>query len=292
MMNKSPIEILSGRYPQLLLPVKNGMKNTEEYRSAVLRGEPVAGSPDFLTDPSDSLETVSTPAGEVDVLYLFHREDFEHAVRALAYRCEPELIPLSMGASHISGLINWEKIHTHMDAYAARSDEDETEEFRRFTSDKRNYLDTLVILSSGPYSAVPAEDMKLDEDEWIRASCIIRKFHELSHFFSRRLYPENCEAIRDEIIADMIGIISAFGRYDVSAARRFLGIEGSSYRDGGRLQNYSGKNDIEAQMARANSIIDELSAGIRGMDSENVFDILDYVEKNKIGALLFPNDVV
>ncbi|MDO5444394.1 MAG: hypothetical protein Q4F31_02100 [Eubacteriales bacterium] len=291
-MNKSPIEILSERYPQLYLPVKNGIKNTEEYKSAVLRGEPVHGRLDFKLDPKDSLETVSTPAGEVDVLYLYQRADFEHAVRALAYRCEPEVIPASMGASHISGLINWEKIHKHMNEYAAQNETDEAEEFGRFTSEKRNFLDTLIILSSGPYSAVSAEDMKMEQDEWTRASFTIRKYHELSHFFSRTLYPENLEAIRDEIIADMIGIIAAFGSYDTLAARRFLGIEGDSYRAGGRLQNYSEGKDIDSEMSRANRIIDELSSAVAEVSSENVFDLLDYVEKNKIGTLIFRNDIV
>lgn len=222
----------------------------------------------------DSLTSFVTPAGEVDVLFLFERADFERAIRLLANRCEPVTIPASMGASSISGLINWEKLRPHMD---------DEEEFKRFTSDKKNYLDSLIILSSGEYSAVPADKMMLGQDEWLEKSVTIRKYHELAHFYSRRRYPENKEAIRDEIVADMIGIIAAFGHYDTFAARLFLGIEGNSYREGGRLQNYAENGSGAAVMERAEKIIDALDASVCQENAPEVFRILDFIEENKIG---------
>lgn len=273
-MPEHPLLTLSLRYPQLLLHVRSGMKDTEEYKDAVLRGKKIEGRPDFSMNENDSLTSFVTPAGEVDVLFLFDRADFEHAVRSLANRCEPVSVPASMGASSISGLINWEKLRPHMD---------DEEEFKRFTSDKKNYLDSLIILSSGEYSAVPADRMMFGREEWLEKSVTIRKYHELAHFYSRRRYPENKEAIRDEIVADMIGIIAAFGRYDTSAARIFLGIEGDSYREGGRLQNYVEDGDGAAMMARAEWIIDALAASVCQKDDRGVFGILDFVEENKIG---------
>ena len=273
-MHEHPLIALSKRYPQLLLPVKAGMKDTQRYKDAVLKGKEIEGRPDFSLNEKDSLASVCTPAGKVDVLYLFERKDFEHAIQALAYRCEPKEIPASMGASTLSGLINWEKIRPHMAT---------DEEFLAFTADKKNYLDTIIILSSGPYSAVSAEDMKTDEASWTDKSVTIRKYHELTHFYSRKLFIENKEAVRDEIIADMIGIISAFGFYDTDAARRFLGIEGDAYREGGRLQNYVEDNDAAAVMDRANAIIDKLSSAVEKLDKSDVFKVLEYVEKNKIG---------
>ena len=266
-----PIELLAKRFPQMYLPIKEGENKTEEYKNAVLRGGSVDYTLGFSMSPEDSYERVTTPAGDAEVFFVSSREDFEHCIRALAHRCEPAAIPESMGASTISGLINWEKIRAHED------------DLDSFLADKSNYLDTVIILSGGPYSAVPADTMGLTRDEWTEKSVTIRKYHELTHFVSRKLFPENKDSIRDEIIADMDGIISAFGYYDTAAARLFLGTEGSSYRPGGRLQNYIGDGNIEEIVKKSNSLIDLFYGIVDNMNASNVFDILAYIEKNKIG---------
>ena len=100
------------------------------------------------------METVATPAGKVDVLSLCDRADFEHCIRALAHRCENGDVPSTMGASIISGLINWEKIRKHKEEYVAGGGDDWSGEFERFTSDRKNYRDTIIVLSQGYYSAL------------------------------------------------------------------------------------------------------------------------------------------
>lgn len=62
----------------------------------------------------------------------------------------------------------------------------------------------------------------LDEPAWIRASDDIRKYHELTHFVCRRLYPDLIDKVRDELIADAVGICAAFGEYrrDLKDAER------------------------------------------------------------------------
>ena len=81
------------------------------------------------------------------------------------------------------------------------------------------------------------------EEEWIRHSRIIRTWHELAHVVSGRLYPDNRESIRDEVVADCIGLTAAFGTYDLRLARLFLGITDERYRPGGRLENYLSGQD-------------------------------------------------
>ena len=282
-MSEHPIVQLSRRYPSLLLPIREGMKDSEQYKNAVLRGQQTEGRPDFSLNEKDSLASFVTPAGAVDVLCLQERADFVHAIRALAYRCEPKPVPDSMGASSLSGLINWEKIRRHLEEYCASGGEDENAEFARFTSEKSNYLDCLIVLSSGPYSAVPAADMGLEEEEWLSRSLQIRKFHELTHFFSRHLYLENKDAVRDEILADLIGIVSAFGFYDDAAARRFLGLEGEAYREGGRLQNYCSAEELPAVIVRARTLISVFRDYTEKNRTEDVFALLGNIEKNKIG---------
>ena len=248
------------RYPQLHLPIRTGMKSTPEYRKAVLRGEPVYTEPAFIGSPEDSLTTVETPVGPVDVLYLAEREDFEHALRALAYRCEPVEIPASVGASTVRGLINWEKIHAHKAEYLAGGGTNWSEEFKRFTAEKKNYLDTIIVLSKGQYSAVPASAAGLSEKEWEEKSLIIRKYHELTHFVCRILHPKDIEPIRDEVIADRIGLAAAFGYYDPTLAKQFLGIEGTDFRPGGRLSHYAKDETLPAAMATADRLNEELAS--------------------------------
>ena len=270
-MSTHPIEILSERFPQLLLPVREGMNQTEEYKSAVLRGEPVRRNPEFSMNPADGLESFPTPAGEAEILYLESREDFEHALRALAYRCEPKPIPASLGATAISGLIDWGKLRAHED------------DFAEFISDKKNYLSSLIILSSGEYSAVSAADVGLDESEWRKKSVVIRRYHELAHFVSGRLFPQNKEAVRDEVIADLIGILAAFGHCREDLSKLFLGIEGEEYRPGGRLENYVAADSIESVTLRAKKLVSELCAFAGKNYSGDVFDFLIKVETEQIG---------
>lgn len=267
-----PIEKLATKYPQLRLPIDDGTKDTELYKNVCLRGMECDRKPEFSYDERDTLETVETPAGPAEVLTLYKRKDFEHAIRALAARCQKIEIPASMGASAVSGLINWDKIRPHMNS---------EEELDAFLADKRNYLDSIIILSNGGYSAVPADCAGLGEEEWLEESLVIRKYHELTHFVSGRLFPENKEAIRDEVIADMIGIIAARAYYDTKLAKLFLGTEGEHYREGGRLQNY-GDGNADKIMKHVNRMIEELKSFSEEKDLEDVFAFLQLVESNRI----------
>ena len=195
-----------------------------------------------LTDPSRGEGDGGIPGSRSfrgSALYLENREDFEHAFRALAHRCEPVEIPASVGATTIRGLINWEKIHNHEKEYLQSGENDWDLEFRRFTAEKANYLDSLILLSSGDYSNVSAETAGLPAEDWKEKSVTIRKYHELTHFICRALYPDDVDAVRDEVIADLIGLVAAFGDYNVHLAETFLGIEGETFREGGRLSYYT-----------------------------------------------------
>lgn len=265
---------LSRRYPQLVLPLDSETKNSQEYKDAVLRGKKTDRLPQFSFSPRDRFQIEETPAGPAEILYLAEREDFVHCLRALAYRCEPRDIPASVGANTIRGLINWEKIDRHKMAYLAAGGRDWADEFRRFTAEKANYCDTLILLSAGPYSAVPAEQAGFDPMVWEELSFQIRKYHELTHFVCRSLFPGQIDVIRDEIIADMIGLLAATGQYDRDLARRFLGLEDSGFRPGGRLAYYAAPEEIEAAAARAAGLIDRLAEQTLPADSGSVFDVL------------------
>ena len=158
---------LARAYPQLTLPISDETRHGDLYKRTVLGGETPESEPDFSFSEYDRFETVSTPAGDVTVLSFHERADFEHCIRALGHRCENAELPPTMGASTISGLINWEKIHSHMAAYTG---DDPDEEFDRFTSVRENFRDTVIVLSRGYYSALPPQEAGFPEEEWIELS--------------------------------------------------------------------------------------------------------------------------
>ena len=264
---------LARRYPQLLLPIQAGERQTQEYKDAVLGGKPLEQEPDFVCPEVIELSVCETPAGRAETVYFGLREDFLHAYRALAYRCEPADIPDSVGAGYIGGLINWQKIRDHRDAYFAAGGEDWEAEFGRFTSDKKNYRDSLILLSGGDYSNLSAESVGFSREEWKRKSLAIRKYHELTHFVCRALYSDDVDALRDEVIADAIGLTAAFGYYDTALAARFLGVEGGSFREGGRLSHYVKDGELSAAVERAKALITAYAARIEKAGQETGGDV-------------------
>lgn len=289
-MNSKLFNSILDKYPQVGLPLKEGTKNTDEYKNAVLRGKKIKNiSNDFSEGEDDYIEVVATPAGDASILYLDDRKDFEIAIQKLAHKCEPTNIPASMGASTISGLINWEKIHNHEKEYKDNGGAFWDIEFHMFTEDASNYKDSLIVLSGGEYSAVSAKDVNsqtgenLSEEEWKQASIIIRKYHELTHFVCQKLYPDHKSAIRDEIIADAIGIIAAFKSYKPKVAKLFLGLEGSTYREGGRLQNYYFDQEPESVQKSARKLIEKISDFLKDKTKVNIYDTIMLIEDNKVG---------
>ena len=228
----------------MLLPIREGEKDSIEYRNAVLRGIPILSAPSFIGSPLDNLTAEVTPCGTVDTVTLGNREDFLHAMRALVYRCEPVAIQDSVGAVMIRGLINRAKINEYKRCFLLAGGEDWNTEFKHFTEDKTNYQDTILLMSTGYYSAVTPEKIGLPCGLWAEKSLIIRKYHELTHFIMRAEMPDNIETLRDEIIADAVGIFAAFGRYDSRIARVFMGVDNGVFVAGGRLSHYVDETEL------------------------------------------------
>ena len=261
---KAVLETLAEIYEQLY--VEPGEKGELEYPDIVRRGEHAKEKSlaHFRTDARDTMEYMETPAGAVRVITLYHREDFITFLRIMANRCAAVSIPDTQGASIIDGVINWRKIEAHKkeffenEAAAGDLSPDWGAEFKKFTSVKANFKDAIIILSVGPYSAIPASDLGFAADKWISLSDTIRKYHECTHFICRRKYPDKIDAVWDELVADAVGIYAAFGRSDPGMEAHFLGIRDGLYT-GGRLENYVDADNEEEKKAA----LDELSAKIQ-----------------------------
>ena len=256
MKEKAVIAELAEEYPQLYLNPDTAEK--ELYRQVVLNGED-PGTKDlshYQGDEADRLETADTPAGKVQVVTLGNRHDFELVMRSMMAAKDGPLtrIPDSQGASMLT-TFNWGRIHAHLDGYP---DAERLVEFQKFTSVKENYLDMIVILSRGPYSNVKASVFGYSEDEWLSISDTIRRFHELTHVICRRKYPDKKDPVRDELIADAVGLYAAYGSFDPEMEKKFLGITGETYT-GGRLENYTeDAKEITPQVLRMLSDMKQL----------------------------------
>lgn len=240
--SKNVLPALAEIYPQLYLAP--GDESIEKYKSVVQRGKaPETKSlSHFITDERDSCITESTPAGKIRIVTLNMREDFETFLNIMANRCVQKEIPATQGASIIDGIVNWKRINAYKEEYYKAELEsgrlpDWSSEFKRFTADKSNYLDAIILLGVGVYSGIPAERFGLGHAEWIEYSHKIRKAHECTHFICRRNYPLQKDAVWDEVVADAIGIMTAFGRIDIAMEGIFLGVNERGYF-GGRLENY------------------------------------------------------
>lgn len=261
---ESVLKPLAEIYPQLyLMP---GEEGAVLYRQVVGRGEDTPGHSldHFRGSSMDSVTTETTPAGEVQIVTLGDRRDFELFLQIMGNRCVPEEIPATQGASTLDGVINWPKIRKHEAEYLAAGGDPAglMDEFKRFTAEPRNFKDALIVLSTGPYSAVRAEDIGMEEDAWLTASYRIRKAHECTHFICRRLFPEKINAIWDELAADAVGLYAAFGRYDLPLAERFLGVSADGYT-GGRLENYAKGEDLDGLARKVHRTLKHLEQVIR-----------------------------
>lgn len=245
--------VLSRHLPQLAFPIRQGMRSTEAYRAATLQGAPVADLAeatglDVPHPESIELEIHPSPAGRIPVLTIRERETFVRVLQALVKRNEPVPIPDAQGAVMVAGYNNWERIREHRRRWEAldpaeRERDAWKEEFAWIVPQKELYQDRFLILSDGPYSAVPAADLGLSEDAWRETSLAIRRDHECAHYFTRRLFGSMENHLLDEVLADWAGMTAATGTYRADWFLRFLGVEPGNpptLRPGGRLEIYRG----------------------------------------------------
>src|SRR5512143_1733421 len=225
---------LRRRFPQLSFPIDEGISQDPTYRAATRRGE---WSPDkqngFVLEQPQALELSvdDGPAGPVPVLVVRHRPDFVALVRALTCRNEPEPVPAAMGACLVKGLADWERVASYRRDWersrgGPASDAEWAAEMAAALAPRKElWQDRLILLSDGPYSAVPAAEAGLAGEEWRRASLAIRRAHEGFHYLTLRLAGAIRSHLLDELVADFAGLVAAFGRDDARLALRFLGLD-------------------------------------------------------------------
>jgi hypothetical protein len=196
--------------------------------------------------------------------------------RALGKRNEPVPLQDSQGALMIAGFNNWERLHALRRAWeardpAARETATWGEEMTRLNAHKELYQDRFILLSDGPYSAVPAAALGLADAEWREISLAIRRDHECAHYFTRRLLGSMRNNLLDELIADYSGMVGATGRFRAEWFLRFLGLV-PAYGAGGRVDVYRGDPPLSdgafrvlhTLIARAAETVERFDARLTG----------------------------
>jgi hypothetical protein len=274
MSDLNVIKDLAEEYPVLCLNPDSDSQDV--YRRVFLQGEEPADNSlsHYTGDVHDRMETVETPAGPVKVITLGNRKDFTLVMRGfMAAKEGPEaLIPDTQGAAMLT-VFNWPRIKKHLSQYP---ESEQAAEFKRFISVKENYTDMLVILSRGPYSNVEANAVGISDEKWLEYSDAIRRYHELTHVICRRLYPDDVDPIRDELIADAVGLYAAFGHFDTKMEEQFLGIRDGQYI-GGRLGNYT--DDPDKTAVSVNDELARMKAVIEAQTFEDPFDLIPVLMK-------------
>lgn len=245
-------EVLRRHLPQLRFPIEKGISQSEDYRRATLQGidpDLLEGATGLEIEQPETIhfEIYPSLAGGLPVIEVHHRQQFEILVRALSRRNEPSPVPPAMGAQMVSGFNNWSRIHELQRQWQETPVEERTsatwgEAFAVIRQQPELYQDRFALLSDGPYSAVTASELGLTESTWRAKSLIIRREHECTHYFTRRVFGSMRNHLLDELIADFAGIMAAEGRFRGDWFLRFMGFEASGpWRPDGRLAIYRGE---------------------------------------------------
>ena len=269
---------LSETVLQLRFPIEAGIAVTEAYTAVMRRGELAC-----LPDEAHALKAVdadgvqitlhATAAGAIPVITCRARKDFETLVIACTRRNEPTVIPPTMGACVVAGFNNWSRIE---EAWRIAQHDDPALERGSFLAQmlphKARYQDRFIILSMGPYSSVPAERLGLEDADWLQRSLTIRRTHEATHYFTKRVFGSMQNSLFDEILADYAGIVDANGAFSAQWFCQFMGVDVTTGTfTGGRLSNYRGAPPLSdaafAVLARA--VVDAAHA-LEALDADRV----------------------
>lgn len=283
--NSSVMQEMAYRYNQLYLTPEKGVSGTGVYSDIVrygklppeidekIKNEGLSG---FKCSEKDRLFSENTPAGMVDILFLQERSDFERFVQVMVYSCEPAAVASKIESAEILGVTNWRKIENHMNDYLSNGGSNLSwrDELRKFTNNKKNYQDTILVIGSGGYCGLTAEEAGFEKDTWEEISVKIKIYSSCARYIVRKLFSDYKDIIWEEMLADCAGLLYATGRYDVSLAKKFFGVSGKGYDRRGKLINFKGDSEFEINelAVRVSSATDKLGNYVNRMLAEDNTD--------------------
>ncbi|MGH1518483.1 DUF7005 family protein [Chryseobacterium sp. JK1] len=273
--SKNGLQILQDFYPQLYFPVQTEINKTESYINAVLKGkksyENLHKNLQLNDKDGITIKVYDSVAGAIPIVSINDCEDFSTFVQCFLHKNNPEPIPQSMGAFLANGINNWARIHDLKEKWIRNNPFGNwnTEFSQNILPHPGMYKDKIIVLSTKPYSNVPADKLGLSDHEWRAYSYTIRLEHECTHLYTLKKYGKASNNLHDELIADYIGICKAFGEYNKEWMLAFMGLENyPQYRKGARLENYLNNQVSEENFQDITYIIKNAIEAIAYFDSE------------------------
>jgi hypothetical protein len=136
----------------------------------------------------------------------------------------------------------------------------------------------VICLAEAGYSALSGKDVGVENEEWLEKSAAIRLHHECCHYFTLRALGGMKNHALDEVTADCVGQLAAFGRYDASLQRKFFGLKDFDLKD------FDLKDGGIVQGGRLGFYVKNLPEGAVPLVCRKVGEALDalegYLEKN------------
>ena len=136
------------------------------------------------------------------------------------------------------------------------------------------YRHRVILLNAAPYSNISAEKLGLPVEDWLMKSYLIRLRHESAHYETLRLLGGMKNHALDEILADCLGQMTAFGNFDANRQRIFFGLTEGGESCYGRLTFYCQKvlpNELPKIYRAVDKYLDEVELLTR--NSANDFEL-------------------
>lgn len=133
------------------------------------------------------------------------------------------------------------------------------------------YRHRVVLLNAAPYSNISAEKIGLSVEEWLKKSYQIRLRHESAHYETLRLLGGMKNHALDEVLADCLGQMAAFGEFSAERQRIFFGLAKGGSKCDGRLNFYCQKvlaSDLVEIYRAVDEYLDEVEQMTRKASNE------------------------
>jgi hypothetical protein len=239
--------------PQLALEVREGVSRSTQYKRGILGGdlELLPDPAGFSLHGSFQVAIEEHWSGNLPVITLTDRADFEHFFRCLGNHGEPIDISPQVHALMVIGLVSPRKVDAARTLWEEGLMKDDSrvegcsnwsEAMRALDSqDKCFFRDQVLLTHVDRYAGLDCDqvDHGLTPDRWLEVSRVIRLNHEFTHHATRRIFGSMRMNLHDEIIADCIGFLAGLGTFESTVFLMGLGIDSDGEaRSDGRVRMY------------------------------------------------------
>ena len=240
---QSVFDVLTTKIVQFNFPIEKDISLLAVYKNATLRGYPtrwLSEATGLRLEAPQGLQLIfkNGLVGNIPILIVPNKKDFDSVLQALVYRNEPFSIPSAMGASIIKGLNNWDRIRENISRYRNQYPKSPLSELKiAIFKQPILYQDTFILASQKPYSNIYPSNY--EPEQWIIDSLSIRIQHEYAHYFTQRFFGKMRNHLHDELMADYLGLHAIQPYFKADLFLLFIGLENyPAYRKGGRMENY------------------------------------------------------